>query len=196
MKSNKLNKLNKPFSRKLLKAIVIGGAVIIAASNPLFGMRIFDALKKELERKKWKRFRDDLYYLKRRGFIEVEQNPDGTYTVQPTIKGKHHSQKYNLDDISIPIPKKWDKCWRLAVFDIPARKQKGRLALLSKLKEFGFIMLQKSIWAYPFECQNEVAVLARAFEVDMYIQYLTCSRVSAGEYLREEFEKRNAVNLI
>ena len=188
-------KRNEPFSHKLLKVIVVGGAVMIAATNPMFGAKVIGAIQKEFKKRKWKKFQDDLYYLKRRGFIDVEQNPDGSYSVQPTIAGRRQCKTYNLDDISIPIPKKWDKNWRVVIFDIPSTKQKGRLALLSKLKELGFILLQKSVWVFPFECRNEIAVLARAFEVDRYIQYLTCSSISANEYLIDEFEKKNSFKL-
>lgn len=169
---------------------------MIASTNPYFGIKAIGAIQKELGKRKWKRLQDDLYYLKRRGFIEVNQNPDGTYSVAATATGKNHAKKYELDDIAINTSKKWDGRWRLVIFDIPANRQKSRSALLLKLKELGFIMLQRSIWAHPFECQSEVAVLARAFEVDRYVQYLTCNSVSAGDYLRREFEKRNCTKLI
>ncbi|MBI2674519.1 MAG: hypothetical protein HYX22_02170 [Candidatus Yanofskybacteria bacterium] len=148
-----------------------------------------------MKKRKWQRFRRDLYYLKRRGFIEANQNLDGSYLVRVTSTGKRQARKYELDDIVIKSPKRWDKQWRLVMFDIPVVKQKGRLALLSKLKNLGFIMLQKSIWTHPFECQNEVAVLARAFEVDKYVHQLTCDNISAREYLKNEFEKRNNTKL-
>src|SRR3989338_6282056 len=122
-------KRNQAFSNKLLKALVIGGVVTIAAVNPFFGLLAAKVVEEELKKKKWKELK------------------------------------------------------------------KGRLALLAKLRELRFIMLQKSIWAHPFECQNEVTVLARAFEVDKYVQHLVCSSVSASEYLKREFEKRNNTKL-
>src|SRR3989338_8257718 len=188
-------KINQAFSNKLLKVLVVGGVITIAAVNPFFGLLAAKVIEEELRKRKWQRFRRDLYYLKRRGFIEVDQNSDGSYLVRATSAGKRQAKKYDLDDIFIQIPKKWDKQWRLVMFDIPVGKQQGRLALLSKLRQLGFIMLQKSIWAHPFECQNEVAVLARAFEVDKYVHQLTCDNISAGEYLKNEFEKRNNTKL-
>ncbi|MBI3274137.1 MAG: hypothetical protein HYZ69_03255 [Candidatus Colwellbacteria bacterium] len=186
---------NRAFSNKLLKVLAISGVVAIAATNPFFGVVASHVLREELKRRKWKNFRGDLYYLKRRGFIDVCQNFDGSYSVNATSAGKCQAAKYKLDEIAIKVPKKWDKQWRLIIFDIPIEKQKGRLALLSKLRELRFIMLQKSVWVHPFECRNEVATLAKAFEVDKYIQQLTCSNVSAGEFLKEEFEKRNNIRL-
>ena len=192
---NMKTKRNQAFSNKLLKVLVVGGVVTIAAINPFFGLLTAKVIEEELKKRKWRGLRNSLYYLKHRGFVEVEQDADGLYSVKATDAGKLQAEKYDLDDISIKVPKKWDKQWRLVIFDIPADKQKGRLALLSKLKQLGFIMLQKSVWAHPFECQNEVAVLARAFEVDKYIQHLVCSNVSSSEYLKGEFEKRNNIKL-
>jgi len=188
-------KRNQAFSNKLLKVLVVGGVVTIAAVNPFFGLLAAKVIEEELKKRKWKGLRSGLHRLKYRGFIEVEQNADGSYLVKATNAGKHQVERYDLDNISIQIPKKWDKQWRLIIFDIPTEKQKGRLALLAKLKDLRFIMLQKSVWAHPFECQNEVAVLARAFEVDKYVQHLLCSDVSSSGYLKEEFEKRNNVKL-
>ena len=188
-------KRKQVFANKLLKVLVVGGVITIAAVNPFFGLLAAKVIEEELRKRKWQRFRRYLYYLKRRGFIEVNENSDGSYLVRATSAGKRQAKKYDLDDIFIQIPKKWDKQWRLVMFDIPVGKQKGRLALLSKLRQLGFIMLQKSIWAHPFECQNEVAVLARAFEIDKHIHQLTCDNISAGEYLKSEFEKRNNTRL-
>jgi len=183
----------KNFSHKLLRAFAIGGIVAIAATNPFFGIKAIGALQKELKKKKWKEMQNGLYGLKRRGFIEVEQNADGVYIVKTTKAGRIQAQKYNLEEICIEIPKKWDKHWRLVIFDIPVYKQKARLAFLQKLRELGFILLQRSIWAHPFESRNEIAVLARAFEIDGCWHYLVCSDISAGDYLRVEFEKRNSI---
>ena len=188
-------KRKQSFVNNLLKALVLGGLVVVASTNPLFGIKIIGAIQKDLKRKKWRDFYRNLGYLKRRGFIEVEQNSDGSYSVEATDSGRLQSERYDLDNITIKAPKKWDKQWRLIIFDIPVEKQKSRLALIPKLKELGFIMLQKSVWAHPFECHNEVAVLARAFEIDQYVNYITCSKVSSDDYLIGEFEKRNRVIL-
>lgn len=185
----------RAFVHNLLKALVIGGIVVVASTNPLFGIKAIGALQKDLRRKKWREFKGGLNYLKRRGFVEVEQNSDGSYSVKTTSSGKKQAEKYNLDNISIRVPKIWDNQWRMIIFDIPVEKQKGRLALLSKLRDLGFIMLQKSVWVHPFECRDEISVLARAFEVDKYVQHILCRDISAREYLKGEFEKRHNTKL-
>ena len=189
-------KRSKPFSRILLTTLVISGVVLIAATNPYFGIKAIGAIQKELKRRKWKQFQDNLYYLKRRGFINVGQNPDGSFIVKTTKSGREQAYKYDLDNLSIEVPEQWDKYWRLIVFDIPTSKQKARLALLAKLKGLGFIMLQRSIWAHPFECSKEIAILVKAFEVERYVHLITSHEISAENSLRREFGRRNNIQLI
>ena len=45
-------RIKNSFSHKLLKSIVIGGVVLIAVTNPYFGIRAIEALQKDLKRRK------------------------------------------------------------------------------------------------------------------------------------------------
>src|SRR3989344_6145306 len=189
-------KRSQAFSNKLLKVLVVGGVVTIAAVNPFFGLLAAKVIEEEFKKRKWKRFNDDIYYLKRRGLIKTYQNRDGSYRVTSTAEGRRQVAKYDLEDIKIKVPKKWDRCWRFIVFDIPTEKQRGRLALLSGLRRLGFVKFQKSVWAHPFECKNEVAMLAKTSGIEEYVHWLVCRDTSAGNYLRNEFEERNTIKLI
>ena len=188
--------MDKPFSRILLTTLVVGGVVLVAATNPYFGLRAVGAIQKELKRRKWKQFRSSLYHLRRKGFINIEPSSDGMYIITTTKAGRKYTRKYNLDNLSVETPKQRDKNWRLVIFDIPAKKYKARAALLGKLKELGFVMFQRSVWAYPFECKNEIAVVGKAFEVERYIHQITCHEISGEEQLRYDFEKRNGIILV
>jgi len=184
------------FPNKLLKVIIVTGVVTIVAVNPFIGLLVAKSIEEEMKKRKWGKIRKDLYYLKRRGFIEMGRNSDGSYQIRATTKGKSWSQNKALDEVSIKIPKKWDGYWRLLIFDIPTEKYKARFALLAKLKKLGFIMLQKSVWAHPFECKKEINVLVKAFGVERYVHQLACKEISAGDFLRLEFEKINNIKLI
>lgn len=163
-------KFKDSLSYKILKTLAIGGAVVIAASSPYFGLNAGRAFRKELDKKKWREFYRHLYSLKNKKRINVSQNTDGSYNVAITTFGKDIVTRYNLDELSIKKPDEWDGGWRFCAFDIPKSANKlARHALVDKLKELGFIMVQKSLWAHPFECREELSVIARAFEVEQYI---------------------------
>ena len=133
-------KFKESFSYKLLKALAMGGSIVLASSNPYFGLKIGEAFKRELSRKKWGEFHKEINKLKRKKRINVSQNSDGSYNVEITNLGKNLVSKYNLDDLIIKQPEQWDGFWRFCSFDIPGPKKQARQALLFKLKKLGFFI--------------------------------------------------------
>ena len=188
-------RIKNSFSHKLLKSIVIGGVVLIAVTNPYFGIRAIEALQKDLKRKNWRKLKNSLYYLRSRGAIEAVQMPDGSFTVTATATGKKIAEKYDLENIKIIKPDQWDGYWRILSFDIPANKKLARQTLLAKLKELGFVMLQKSIWVHPFDCRKELAVITTAFEVEPYVNFIVARELDKSYKVRREFEIRNQIKL-
>lgn len=188
-------KKNGSFSRQFLKALVIGGAVVLSSSSPYFGLNVAGALKRQLDKKKWKEFYKELYLLKYRKRINVSQNSDGSYNVEITNLGKNLVSKYNLDELTIKQPDQWDGFWRFCSFDIPGVKKRARQALLSKLKELGFIMAQKSLWTHPFECREELAVIAKAFEVEPYIHFFVAHDLDKDRFFRRKFSEKSGIYL-
>lgn len=78
---------------------------------------------------------------------------------------------------------KWDNKWRVVIFDIPEELQRERVKFRRKLKSLGFYMLQKSVFIFPYSCEEEVARFANYFKVGDYINILISE--SAG-YLDKE----------
>ena len=166
---------------------------MIAATNPYFGLAFFKGIRRDLERKKWRDFYLQLKRLQKTKRLNVEKNLDGSFKVTITQLGKDYVARYDLDSLEIKRPESWDGLWRFCSFDIPSNKQIARYALLNKLKEIGFIMVQKSLWAHPFECREELAVLGRAFNVEPYIYCFMASDFDGHQnnYLKLKFEKKN-----
>ena len=53
--------------------------------------------------------------------------------------------------------------WRIVIFDIPEKFKKAREALRMKLKELGFLELQKSVFIFPYECEDEINFIVEVF---------------------------------
>ena len=122
-------------------------------------------------------------------------NLDGSFTVTATATGKKIAEKYDLENMRIERPDRWDGYWRILSFDIPANKKLARQTLLGKLKDLGFIMLQKSIWIHPFDCQKELAVISKAFEVEPYVNFIVAKELDKSYKVRKEFETKNQIQL-
>lgn len=180
------------FARNLLKALATSGMILVAATNPYFGFKLARGINRELSRKKWRQFYNDLYKQRGRGWIDILQRPDGSYEVTLTAAGTKIIKKFQLDDLKIKKPERWDGSWRMVAFDIPSKNPKSKLArnaLLSKLKELGFVMVQKSLWTHPYECRDEIMVIAEAFEVKPYIHFFVARELEREKEIREKFEK-------
>ncbi len=61
---------------------------------------------------------------------------------------------------------KWDGKWRAVIFDIPEIKRKDRRFLRKELKWIGFKEVQKSVWVFPYNIEQELKVLLRLWRID------------------------------
>lgn len=102
-------------------------------------------------------------------------------------RGKNKAIKYNLDNLKIMPSKSWDKKWRLVIFDVPEEKKLARNAFQNKLKDLGFLQLQKSVYIYPFDCEKEIEWLRSYYEIREYVSYFVVLRVDREQDLIKQF---------
>jgi len=108
--------------------------------------------------------------------------------VELSEKGKKKVQQITIDDLKNKKPEQWDGVWRVVIFDIPERQKYGRAALREKMKDLGFYQLQKSVWAFPYDCEKEIELLANFFEIYDYVNFIEAKKVSNDEELKRFFE--------
>jgi len=125
--------------------------------------------------------------LRRSRYINTKDiNNDEVIEITP--QGRKLLLKYSYDDILIPTPKKWDKKWRIVIFDIPEKKRQVRNAINIKLKELGFIAIQKSTYIYPYECRKEIEFIKSHFYLKKEISYIVADEVDREEEFIRKFE--------
>src|SRR3989344_2930204 len=76
---------------------------------------------------------------------------------------------------------KWDKKWRIVIFDIPQELHKERTNFRRKLKSLGFYMLQKSVFIFPYPCEEEVGRLASHFKISDQVDFITAESAGYSE---------------
>lgn len=126
-----------------------------------------------------------LYDLKNRKIIEIKDAGNKT-VILLTEKGKRRKLVNDLDQIKISYAGAWDGKWRFLMFDIPESKKNAREAFREKLKQLGFFQFQKSVWIYPYQCNNEIDFVSEIFEIAPYITILDV-RVDSDGPLRAHF---------
>lgn len=84
-------------------------------------------------------------------------------------------------------PKRWDRRWRIVLFDIPEKRRKTRDALRKTMKSFGFYRLQDSVWVYPYDCEDVIALLKAELRVGAAALYMIVEKIENERHLKEEF---------
>ena len=126
--------------------------------------------------------------LVKRGLLKFE---NGHY--QLTDTGKSIMTRWTLSDYRFKKPKRWDKKWRIVIYDI-SEKKKGRIRrqIFKLFKEVGFYRLQDSIWVYPYDCEDIVGLLKTDFGVGKETLYIIANEIENDKYLREYFNLTKA----
>src|SRR2546426_909318 len=134
----------------LLASIKIAGLLTIAATAP-------NALQAFFPKKEKNTYRQH-YYARRilrrlvaKGLIHIKPR-DGYIDISLTDKGHSELLQYELGKLKLKKPKKWDKKYRVIIFDIDETKKKLRDQLRWRLRSFGFLKIQNSVWVYPYDC--------------------------------------------
>ena len=160
----------------VLKAIGVAGIVIAVLTMPGLGIVIHE-FQKSSEEEQRKRLYQSIQYLKRRGHVAIKYLSDRRLKITLTKKGKTIVNQLAIKELQIKKPAIWDKKWRMVIFDVPNWKNKNRLAFTDNLKHIGFRMMQKSVWAYPYTCYDEIMILRKFYDIEKYVIYLDVGMV-------------------
>ncbi len=169
-----------------LAVLAMGGIIIVGAMAP----NIFQAFGKFRRARKYspQQLRSSIYTLNRRGYVEIIKEKDDKTIIKLTSRGRKRIKEFSIENISINKQNKWDKKWRIVIFDIPIKFNKAREALRNKLKDLNFYQLQKSVWIYPYPCEDEILFLANIFQVEPFVEIFTADELLHENKIRKYFK--------
>lgn len=181
-----LIKADKKTRIKTIILLMAGAGILAYVGSP--ALAAFSVIKAKIKNGTYnkKQISNSLGFLKRSDLVRQNLNK-GKLKILLTPKGYKEINFINIDLIKINRPKEWDKKWRVVMFDIPVRFNKGREGLRWKLKELGFFQLQKSVWVYPHDCIKEIAEIASFWGVGKYIELMLVENMSNEQRLRTHF---------
>lgn len=93
-----------------------------------------------------------------------------------TSKGLIHLQKKQL--LLNYQKKKWDKKWRILIFDIEESNRNTRSNLRDTIKEFGFGYLQKSVWISPYDVFQKIQGFINTYNLKNQIVLIESKKLS------------------
>ena len=173
------------FQAMLLATVAIGAVVLIAATAPNAAqlLRYFPGYKKGA------RFnfqaKSALSRLVAKGLIVFVEKKEKRYA-RLTDAGK---SALALEQARIGGMKKrrWDRRWRIVIFDIPERRKNSRARLRTFMQECGFARLQDSVWIYPYDCEDMIALAKTKFRIGADALYMIVEQLERDKHLREYF---------
>lgn len=183
------NKQTTLIVNDLLKILAFGGMVstiVITPGGVILWAKALDFLNRRERKIKAK---NTLSYMKRSDLVTYNKMSDGKFSVSITKKGLKRAQKLRFDDLQVKKPKKWDKKWRLVMFDIPEKKRYRRSNLSNKLRSMGFYQLQKSAWVHAWPCSFEVELIKQTLGIlDSHIVFAEISSIDHQDKLLKHFK--------
>lgn len=180
----------KVICKTILVLATLGGVVAIGIVAP----NIVSAMGRSAKHRRYfnsSELRKSINYLTDRRYVkktdrrkrrEIEE-------IKLTDLGSKQVIKNALDGLTLSGQKKWDKKWRIVMFDIPNRHKHARDGLRMRLKSIGFYQLQESVFVFPHQCKEEVDFCTYIYNVPEYVRFAETELLSGDHDLKEYFFK-------
>ncbi len=178
----------KSETKQKILLLLTAGVALSLSRSPKNYFKILKSVSGE-----WKKINRDKLIRAVREFhnnriIDYKEKEDGTVEIVLTKEGKEKALKYKIDEIKIKKPDTWDGKWRMVIFDIPEKKRKARKALRDKIRELGFRELQKSVFIFPYECEDEINFVVEVFDLRPYVRLLNVESFTNEEQFKLKFK--------
>ena len=172
---------NTKIQNAVLKTVAAAGflSVALLAPNALRMLKIFDKSTGQKKRRSILASRERLIEC---GLIGYHGN-----SLRLTKKGEEKLFEIERREYKLPRPERWDKKWRVLIFDITENKKILREKIRASLVSIGFKHLQDSVWIYPYDCEDLILLLKADFQIGKELLYLIVEKIEHEEPLKEFF---------
>lgn len=174
----------KELALRILSVVAVSGflaAVVVAPGLVYIASLFLD--RKYVPRQKVNR---SLKYALDRKWLQVERHKQKPRLILTELGKRRVAQRhYGLD--AIPTPEKWDRKWRVVIFDIPNKRKQARDVLRQRFRILGLRQLQESVWIYPYPCAEIIHGLANLYLVSPYVRVLIVSHFDGEDEFLQKF---------
>lgn len=168
--------------KMVLKTIGIGVFVVASLAIPNLPL----ALQPIIKARGNKGLQKLLKNLERKRFIYL-----GGEKIKLTTKGRKMLREIQVSDVQIEPMEKWDGIWHLVAYDIPEIYRESRNILREVLERNNFYQIQKSLWACPYNCEEEIAILLKNLNLSEFVVFLTTDKLSNQKEMMGYFNLRD-----
>jgi len=158
-------------------------ALIVTAPNALQLLKYVDPNMAK-KRHPGRRMSQAVSRLISRGLIVREENN----SLALTEKGRRYASRMDQKGrLQFARERKWDGRWRIVIFDIWERRRDARDRLRTRLQTIGFVKVQNSVWAYPYDCEELIAFAKTELKLGKGLLYLIAEGIEGDRELRKRF---------
>ena len=179
-------------SRAVLTGVAVAGFISVAVLAPN-AIQIFKHFKLPAEKKKLVKnvslkygVQSTIARLEKEGCIIFEKK-DATLCARLTKKGEKRLAAYETKSHNIE-KREWDGKWRVVVFDVAEGRRAARDLLRRNLKSFGFLCLQKSVWVFPYDCEDLISLIKTDQELWENVLYMEAEKIENSNRLQAYFQ--------
>ena len=167
--------------------LLLGGVALSCARTLGEQWKIITEMGEEWRDIKRQRVERAIAALYQSQLIDSHRNADGTHTLVLCEDGKKQALTYNLGNMCIIPPQKWDEMWRIVIFDIPEEMRAVRDSLRTRLIHLGFHELQRSVLVHPFECGKEIKFLTELYNLRPHLRIILAIHIDNEAHLKKIF---------
>lgn len=172
----------------LLHTVAIAGllSVAVLAPNALQVVKMFDQGKARRMNPKYL-FAPAFQKLVACGMLEFVSR-DGAKHVRLTKEGRLELARMVARQPDSRKHLRWDKRWRMVIYDIKESRKSKRVMLQGLLRNFGFRRLQDSVWIYPYDCEALIILLKADFKLGQEVLYVVVEKIENDALLKKHFD--------
>src|SRR3989344_421646 len=120
-----------------------------------------------------------------KGLVTFEKR-DGKSFARITLAGqKELALQEQMAALRIKKRKRWDKRYRVVIFDVPEHRRAIRNSLRNTMRSAGFLQLQQSVWVYPHDCEDLIALLKADLHIGKDVLYLIVEKIERDAWIKK-----------
>ncbi|MFZ2154055.1 MAG: hypothetical protein WAV16_02375 [Candidatus Moraniibacteriota bacterium] len=179
-------------NQKKIMLILLGGLALGLSNSPRKYFDTFNKIKKDWNDIDRRTFNHSCKRLSQEKLIEERKMPDGSFKLVLTKKGKVAASELSLigSAINFKKPEKWDKRWRIVIFDIPEKDRMFRDILRQHLYALNFFKIQQSVLVSPYPYEEAILELVSLYSAERYVRVITAISIDNEKRLKAHFFKK------
>lgn len=104
-----------------------------------------------------------------------------------TPEGERLVRRLKAKLAQVVAQRRWDRKWRIVIFDIPEKLRGRRDFLRKELREIGFHQLQKSVWVSPYPMVPEFSLIVSELALGKHFRLVVAENIEDDSDLRTVF---------